>query len=624
MSKTLNEEKILIPEKTVDICIEAKRIEDTNGTEKDSSEKESGIVAHETKEEEETQITVKNIQKDNPVKDAKTEVEEEESIMTEKADLNEKDDAEKTKNAAKEVQPIVVEEIFKEENVEPVESLKDISDNLNAAAKSVIQKVAEKIEEKIEKSVEKEERKGVQGLPSPRVTELEDTFKEEKTKPVESNSDEKVDVSNKEEKVKSIESNSDEKVDFAKEEAKEEPIEPDSDEKINVSKEEEKTKPVESKSDEKVNSLKEKEKPVESNSDEMVNVLKEEEKLNPVESDSDAMVEVTKEEEIKKEVQEVQDLSLDSKDDMEIESKTTQDAVDGNEKEEIIEPICTQKTVKPLGSPEKEPKPESLPIESSNENNLSGTTIENTSSDASEIPKQEKEEETQPSLISVECKDEQGNNSSEGVTPEEKESFADIAQKIPFADEISDEIIEEVGKAPIVHDDETKLVVENTVKQNEESKESSEEDTQLNINDSECSADVAQEAEAEAEPCTEEIQEPVEAIIDDVEVESVSDNIETGSEQSTTSDTNDTNEKKKNSVNRLLLGAILVALIALPIAIISLDLTSIGKGFLSLMSFLIPFLYPFLCDDVRLPQVVIVAVIFLVGRAKEIILRHFY
>ena len=64
----------------------------------------------------------------------------------------------------------------------------------------------------------------------------------------------------------------------------------------------------------------------------------------------------------------------------------------------------------------------------------------------------------------------------------------------------------------------------------------------------------------------------------DVEVESVSDNIETGSEQSTTSDTNDTNEKKKNSVNRLLFGAILVALIALLIAILSLDITSISKA----------------------------------------------
>ena len=34
-------------------------------------------------------VKVENIQKDNPVKDAKTEVEKEESIMTEKADLNE-------------------------------------------------------------------------------------------------------------------------------------------------------------------------------------------------------------------------------------------------------------------------------------------------------------------------------------------------------------------------------------------------------------------------------------------------------------------------------------------------------------------------------------------------------
>ena len=580
MSESLNEEKILIPETTVamDICKEAKRIEDTNGTEKNSSEKEANIGAQETKEEKEMQISVKNIQKENPAKDAITE-KEEESSNTEKADLKGKDDAEVAENGAKEVQPIIVEEIFEEEKVEPIESLKDISDHLNAAAKSVIQRVAEKFEEKIEKSVEKEERKGVQCLPSQTVTGVEDTFKKEKTNPVESKSDEKVDVSKEEEKVnvskevetKPVESNSDEKVDVSKEEETNQ-VESNSDEKVDNSKEE-KTNPVESNSDEKVDVSKEDEtKPVESKSDEKDIVSKEEEKVKLVESESDSKVEVTKEEEIKQEVQEV---ALDSKDDIE-----KQDDVDGNKKQEIIEPICTQKTVKPLGSPEKEPKPESLPIESSNENNLSGHAIENTLSDATEKPKQEKEQETLL-LINEDCKDEQGTNSqiSEGETPEEKESFADIAQKIPFADENSDDIIEDVGKAPIVYDDETKVVVENTVEQNEESKEAAEEeDTQLNNNDSECSADIAQEAEAEAEPCTEEIQEPVEAIIDDVEVESVSDNIETGSEQSTTSDTNDTNEKKKNSVNRLLFGAILVALIAFLIAILSLDITSISKA----------------------------------------------
>ena len=573
MSELLNEEKTLIPETTVavDICKEAKRIEDTNGTEKNSSEKEANIGAQETKEEKEMQISVKNIQKENPAKDAITE-KEEESSNTEKADLKGKDDAEVAENGAKEVQPIIVEEIFEEEKVEPIESLKDISDHLNAAAKSVIQRVAEKVEEKIEKSVEKEERKGVQGLPSQKVTGVEDTFKEEKTNPVESKSDEKVDVSKEEEKVKPVESNSDEKVDVSKEKETK-PVESNSDENVDVSKEEEK-KPVETNSDEKVGVSTEEEKtnPVQSKSDEKDIVSIEEEKVKLVESESDSKVEVTKEEEIKRVVQEV---SLDSKED-----NVKQDDVDGNKKQEIIEPICTQKTVKPLGSPEKELKPESLPIVSSNENNLSGPAIENTLSDATEKPKQEKEQETLL-LINEDCKDEQGTNSqiSEGETPEEKESFADIAQKIPFADENSDDIIEDVGKAPIVYDDETKVAVENTVEQNKESKEAAEEeDTQLNNNDSECSADIAQEAEAEAEPCTEEIQEPVEAIIDDVEVESVSDNIETGSEQSTTSDTNDTNEKKKNSVNRLLFGAILVALIAFLIAILSLDITSISKA----------------------------------------------
>ena len=91
MSELLNEEKTLIPETTVavDICKEAKRIEDTNGTEKNSSEKGGNRVAQETKEEKELQIPVQKIQKDNPAKDAKTE-EEEGSINTEKSDLKEK------------------------------------------------------------------------------------------------------------------------------------------------------------------------------------------------------------------------------------------------------------------------------------------------------------------------------------------------------------------------------------------------------------------------------------------------------------------------------------------------------------------------------------------------------
>ena len=63
---------------------------------------------------------------------------------------------------------------------------------------------------------------------------------------------------------------------------------------------------------------------------------------------------------------------------METEAQVKQEDVDGIEKSEVIEPICTQKTVKPLGSPENKTKPESLTIESSNENNLSGHKSKNT------------------------------------------------------------------------------------------------------------------------------------------------------------------------------------------------------------------------------------------------------
>ena len=534
MSKTLGEEKIPIPSATVaaDVSKEAKNSGDTNGTDKDFSEKESSIIALKTKEKEEIAITIKDISQDYPAKDAEVQ-EEKESKKIERENLKEMED---TNTVAKTVQPIAVEEMFQEEKVEPVESLKDISDHLNTAAKSLMQKVAEKVEDKIEKSVEKEERKEVTGV--------EDTFKEEKVKPIESSFEEKVEVTKEEEKVNPIESNLDEKVEVKIEEDKIKPVESSSDEKVDVTKEKEKIKPVESISDEKV---------------------------NPAESYSDEKVEAaTQEEEIK---QEVRDLPPDTKEDMEIKSKTKQDDVDGNEKKEImIEQICIEKTVKPLGSPEKEPIPESLPIESSNEKNLSVPL-----SGANNKPKEK--EATQPSLIT----EDPGTNSqiSEGVTPDEKESFADIAQKIPFADENSDDIIEEVGKAPIVYDDETQVSPENTMIQNEETKEAEEEEkeeTQPKNCDSESATDIAQEAEAEAEPCTEEIQEPVEAILDDVEIESVSDNIETGSEQSTTSDTNDSNEKKKISGNKLLLGAILVALIALLIAILSVDMTSISTA----------------------------------------------
>merc|ERR1712241_998431 len=83
---------------------------------------------------------------------------------------------------------------------------------------------------------------------------------------------------------------------------------------------------------------------------------------------------------------------------------------------------------------------------------------------------------------------------------------------------------------------------------------------------------ISDEAEAEA-PCTEEIIEPVEAIIDEVEIESVSDNIETGSEQSTTSDIMEIKKSQKSSSCSLLLGALLLAFIAVVIALLSLDIS---------------------------------------------------
>ena len=142
----------------------------------------------------------------------------------------------------------------------------------------------------------------------------------------------------------------------------------------------------------------------------------------------------------------------------------------------------------------------------------------------------------------------------------------------------SEDVIEDVGKAPIVDDEETKVEVIDTVEQVKEDNKEKEE-TQIQNTDSESAADIAQEAEAEAEPCIEEVQEPVEAIIDDVEMDAVSDNMDTGSEQSTTSDTNDTNEiKKKNSVNRLFILAFLIALFALLIALLSFDLTVLSKA----------------------------------------------
>ena len=250
----------------------------------------------------------------------------------------------------------------------------------------------------------------------------------------------------------------------------------------------------------------------------------------------------------------------------------TREEIEGKEKKSVVKPICTEESVKSLGSPlntqekNEKPEPDSLTIESSNEKNLSDESPAKTSTNTTKEPKQYEEGETQSVF--------KNSSTSEAGTPEETESFADIAQKIPFADENCDDILEEEGKAPIVEDDEANLVSKDVGKKPEVQNEESE---SQQANDSEISTDIAQEAEAEEEPCTEEVSEPVEAIIDDVEIESVSDNIETGSEQSTTSDTNDTKEIKKNS-KKLLIGAILVAIIALVIAILSSDITSISRA----------------------------------------------
>ena len=94
-----------------------------------------------------------------------------------------------------------------------------------------------------------------------------------------------------------------------------------------------------------------------------------------------------------------------------------------------------------------------------------------------------------------------------------------------------------------------------------------------------------EEAEAEAEPCTEEVVEPVEAIlIDDVEIESVSDNIDTGSEKSSTSDSAGDVKKQETVSCKLLLGAVLVAFIAVFTALLFIDIATITKA--------IPFVQP--------------------------------
>ena len=54
------------------------------------------------------------------------------------------------------------EKVFKEENVEAVESLKDVANDISYAAKSVLQTVIDNIDDKIEKQVEMEEKKNVE------------------------------------------------------------------------------------------------------------------------------------------------------------------------------------------------------------------------------------------------------------------------------------------------------------------------------------------------------------------------------------------------------------------------------------------------------------------------------
>ena len=95
------------------------------------------------KTKKESPIFVKNIQEEIQVKDAKIK-----EVQSNKNDM----EGVKEKNAKDEnsTKAPILEEAFKEEKVEPVESLKDIADSLNAAAKSVIQKVANKVEENIE------------------------------------------------------------------------------------------------------------------------------------------------------------------------------------------------------------------------------------------------------------------------------------------------------------------------------------------------------------------------------------------------------------------------------------------------------------------------------------------
>ena len=106
-------------------------------------------------------------------------VEEEEAmdiIDTENADNREEEtiDESITQNNP------VNEPIFKKENVEAVESLRDVKDDLVQAAKSVVQKVVTKIDKEITNKVEKEEMKDMIKVPV-----KEPAFKEEICDPIE-------------------------------------------------------------------------------------------------------------------------------------------------------------------------------------------------------------------------------------------------------------------------------------------------------------------------------------------------------------------------------------------------------------------------------------------------------
>ena len=74
----------------------------------------------------------------------------------------------------------------------------------------------------------------------------------------------------------------------------------------------------------------------------------------------------------------------------------------------------------------------------------------------------------------------------------------------------------------------------------------------------------------------------MEAIIDDVEIESVSDNIETASEKSTTSDT--ASPVKQRKLPCKIIGAVLVGFLAIAIALLFMDVASLTKA--------IPFVQP--------------------------------